>query len=91
MTTKISITVTLPDSADAWELYDSMPGAEAAARRLTAALAKALVAPTREKAISIMSAALKRDQKFGAYDTEHCYRAESLLAKGRNDDFSYAL
>ena len=83
--------ITLPSGADEWQLYSSMPGAEAAANRLTAALARALVAPGRAKAIRIMSKALKLDAKFGAYDTEPVYVAESILAKGRNDDFSWAL
>lgn len=83
--------ITLPDGANEWQLYSSMPGAEAAAKRLTAALARALVAPGRAKAINIMCAALKREMKFGAYDTEPVYVAESILSKGRNDDFSWAL
>lgn len=86
-----AVTVTLPDSADAWELYTSMLGAGEAADRLTASLAKALVALDRDKAIKIMSEALRADQDFGACDTEPRQIAETLLGQGRNDNFNWSL
>lgn len=84
-------TIKLPASANDWEIYSSMRGSGLAAHRLTKALAKALVAPTRDGAITIMQSALTADRKYGAWDTEPRGLAEHILGKGRNDDFSWAL
>ena len=84
-------TIKLPASAGEWEIYSDMAGAGLAAHRLPQALAKALVAPTRDGAIRVMQRALTADRKYGAWDTEPRGLAEHLLGKGRNDDFSWAL
>ena len=83
--------IKLPASANDWEIYSDMAGAGLAAHRLTQALAKALVAPTRDGAIRVMQRALTADRKYGAWDTEPRGLAEQVLGKGRNDDFSWAL
>ncbi len=43
--------IKLPTNANDWEIYSSMRGAGLAAHRLTKALTKALLAPTRDGAI----------------------------------------
>ncbi len=83
--------IKLPASAGDWEIYSGMAGAGLAAHRLTKALAKALLAPTRDGAISIMQSALTADRKYGAWDTEPRSLAEEVLSKGRSDNFTWAL
>jgi hypothetical protein len=83
--------VEIPETAGGWELYSSMPGSKAAAKRLARAAAKAVCAPTRGEAIKIMGAALDFDARFGARDTEPRGHAEVILEKGRGGDFHWAL
>jgi hypothetical protein len=84
-------TVTIPSGASGWELYSTMPGAGLAASRLSRALERALLAPSREDAVRIMRSALRADCKYGASDTEPRCVAEAALTKGRVEDFAWSL
>jgi hypothetical protein len=84
-------TVVIPSGAHGWELYSTMPGAGLAASRLSRALERALLAPSREDAVRIMGSALSADRKYGASDTEPRSIAEAKLTKGRGGDFAWSL
>lgn len=84
-------TISIPTSANEWELYSSMKGAGLAASRLTRALEKALNASSREQAIKIMSEALSKNSKYGASDSEPRNNAEHYLSKGRGGNFAWVL
>ncbi len=84
-------TVTIPSGAHGWELYSSMPGSGLAAARLSRALERALLAPSREDAIQIMRSALRADTQYGSRDTEPRAIAEGLLERGRGGKFAWTL
>ena len=81
----------IPCNAQAWQLYTDMRGVGLAARRLTAALKKAISAPKRTDALAIMDHALSADSKYGASDTEPRVVAERCLAAARGGDYSWSL
>jgi hypothetical protein len=83
-------TVALPSGVSEWELYP-VPGAGLAASRLSRALERALLAPSREDAVRIMRSALRADRKYGAIDTEPRCIAEAALTRGRVEDFAWSL
>jgi hypothetical protein len=83
--------VEIPETANGWELYSTMPGANLAAKRLAKAAAKAVKAETRGEAIKIMGAALTKETKYGARDTEPRCHAEHILEKGRGGSFAWAI
>ena len=84
-------TTRIPLTANEWDLYSDMKGANLAARRLTAAMKKAIDAPKRKIAIEIMSKALEADSKYGAADTEPRGIAERCLSQARGGDYSWTL
>jgi len=79
--------VSIPVDAKAWELFD-LPGAENAAKRLTAALRRAINAETQAEAIEIMEEALDADEDFGAADSEPRAEAKHCLKIARGERFS---
>jgi len=83
--------VSIPETADEWELFSDMKGVGKVARSLTSGLKKALMARTREKAIEIMSERLSKYPEFGARDTEPRSIAERCLTDGRGGDYYWSL
>jgi hypothetical protein len=67
---KLEVKIEIPTSAEEWQLFRDMRGAEAAAARISAATHRALREPTRRAAERIIAAALNKDSRFGAADTE---------------------
>lgn len=85
------VTLNLPTTAEEWELYSSKKGAANAARGMTAALKKAIQAPTKDKAREIMRGAMNKFAEFGASDTEPRMCAERYLGKGRQENWEWEL
>lgn len=72
MTCSTKLSKLLPRSAADWQLYTSMPGVGAVARKLSSALRKALRAKdaTRASVESVVGPLMVEFLKFGACDTE---------------------
>jgi len=85
------VEVTIPETADGWQLYSDMKGSESAAMRLAKAMEKAINAPNDTEALSIMRKALEAEGNFGAQDTEPCACAEGILGRARRNDFGWQL
>ena len=83
--------VSIPETADEWELFTDMKGVGRAARSLTGALKKALKARTRDQAIKIMCERMTKYSEFGAYDTEPRDTAERCLTEGRGGNYTWSL
>jgi hypothetical protein len=81
----------IPLNARAWDIFYNKAGAEEAARELTETLRRALKAPTREKAINMMSRVMKKHSALGARDTEPRTIAECALSNGRGEGYSWSL
>jgi hypothetical protein len=67
-------------TADDWQLYTSMDGAEEVAKSLNTSLAYAVnLNEGREYVETFMGVAMRRHDKFGAFDTEPRYVLQALL------------
>lgn len=80
---KISVhefTLSIPETPNEWELCTDIQGSHKAAKELTEALILAIAAPNYEKARNIMELAMKKNIRYGAFDTEPRTIVEQYLS-----------
>lgn len=75
-------------SAQEWQLYTSMEGAEEAAQRINCAAEEAMRTNDRDAAETAIFAAMRKERSFGATDSEPIHVLWHLLDKvyGKEDD-----
>lgn len=82
MTIERRFQVTLNYTADEWELYTSLPGAQAAAGEINDAVEAAVNAGlTRREVEKALEAVMHRHADLGARDSEPQYKLERVLDK----------
>jgi hypothetical protein len=85
------VKIKIPVTAEGWELYGTKPGANTAAREIARALKAAISVATKTEAVEIMSAVLRKYEKFGAMDTEPRWHVERLLGDARGGCYQWEI